>query len=199
MPRKARENIIAPGLLYHIVCRGNNKRRIFRAGRDYKKMLSILQETKKDYPFYLFSYSLMPNHYHFGIETIELPISKIMHQINNKYVKYFRHRYGGFGHLFQERYFAKVIDKDAYLWELARYIDLNAVRAKLVKKPEDYHWGSYSRYFQKEHKDNLIDRELFLSYENENLEKSRISYLKFIKDGLQKEGEPLFPIDKNMI
>jgi len=199
MPRKARENIIAPGLLYHIVCRGNNKRRIFRASRDYKKMLSILRETKKEYPFYLFAYSLMPNHYHFEIETIELPISKIMHQINNKYAKYFRHRHGGVGHLFQERYFAKAIDKDAYLWELARYIDLNAVRAKLVKKPEDYRWGSYSIYCQKEHKDNLIDRELFLSYGDEDSKKSRIFYLKFIEEGLREERESLFPIDKNMV
>ena len=72
MPRKARKYIIASGLLYHIVCRGNNRKRIFRAVRDYKKMLNILRDTKEKYPFYLYVYSLMPNHYHFIIETKDI-------------------------------------------------------------------------------------------------------------------------------
>ena len=180
MPRKARKYIIASGLLYHIVCRGNNRKRIFRAVRDYKKMLNILRDTKEKYPFYLYVYSLMPNHYHFIIETKDISISKIMHQINNNYVKYFRHRYGGHGHLFQERYFAKIIDKDTYLWELVQYIDLNASRAELVKRPEDYRWGSYWIYFQ-EYRDNLIDRDLFLNYIAEDLEEARLSYLEFVE------------------
>jgi len=195
MPRKNREYIIAPDTGYHIVCRGNNKRRIFRAIRDYKKMLSILRDTKKLCPFYLFVFSLMPNHYHFIIKTKDIPISKIMHQINNNYAKYFRHRYGGNGHLFQERYFAKVIDKDDYFWELARYIDLNASRAKLVKKPEDFRWGSYSIYFQKENQDDLVDQNLFLSYGDNDLEIARSLYLKFVEEGLKEDEKPLFSID----
>ena len=143
-------------------------------------MLNILRDTKEKYPFYLYVYSLMPNHYHFIIETKDISISKIMHQINNNYVKYFRHRYGGHGHLFQERYFAKIIDKDTYLWELVQYIDLNASRAELVKRPEDYRWGSYWIYFQ-EYRDNLIDRDLFLNYIAEDLEEARLSYLEFVE------------------
>ena len=200
MPRKARADIIASGTLYHIVCRGNNQKRIFRAGRDCKKMIGILRETKEKFPFYFYSFSLMPNHYHFALETRENPLSKIMHQINNTYVKYFRHRYGGYGHLLQERYFAKIIDKDSYLWELVRYIDLNAYRAKMVERPEDYPWGSYCVYYHPVYQDNLIDRNLFLnSYLDNDAEKARLAYLRFVEEGLLEEKEPPFPLDKNMI
>lgn len=199
MARKAREYIIAHGVLYHIVCRGNNQRRIFRASRDYKKMLSIIKDTKKKSPFYLYVYNLMPNHYHFALETKEAPISKIMHQINNNYVKFFRHRYKGSGHLFEGRYFAKVVDKDAYLWELGRYIDLNAARAGLVKNPQGYHWSSYQVYLHREYDNHLVDRDLFLGYINEDLEKARVSYTEFVEEGLLEEKKIPFPITKKML
>jgi REP element-mobilizing transposase RayT len=201
MPRKARKYIISPNALYHIVSRGNNQRRIFRSGRDYKKFLSILEETKKKYPFYLYSYNLLPNHYHLEIETREILISKIMHQINNSYAKYFRRRYGGSGHLFQERFFSALVNKESYFWALAYYIDLNAVEAGIVKKPEDYRWSSYSIYLQKDYKGKLIDRERFLRYGDEDLERSRRSYLKFINEALKvkKKRKPPFPVNENMI
>jgi len=199
MPRQPRQNIISPGSLYHIVCRGNNQRRIFRASRDYRKFLKILRETKKKYPFYFYSYSFIPNHYHLEIETIEVSISKIMHQINNVYAKYFRKRYGGSGHLFQERFYSSLINKDSYFWEVGCYIDLNAVQAGLVKKPEDYQWSSYLIYYHKNYNDDLIDRDRFLRYGGENLEASRLTYLKFIEERLKLDKTPSFPIQKEMI
>lgn len=201
MPRKARKYIIAQNSLYHIVSRGNNQRRIFRSGRDYKKFLNILKETKKKYPFYFYSYNLLPNHYHLELETREIPISKIMHQLNNAYAKYFRRRYGGSGHLFQERFFSALITKDLYFWALASYIDRNAVEAGLVKKPEDWPWSSYLTYVKKDCNEKLIDQERFLRYGGKNLEKSRLSYLKFIKTELKrkKKKKPPFPLNKRMI
>ncbi len=199
MARKARKYIIASGSLYHIVCRGNNQRRIFRSGRDFKKILKILTETKEKHPFYFYSYNLLPNHYHLELEVINVPISKIMHQINNSYAKYFRRRYGGSGHLFQERFFSSLIDKDSYFWEVSRYIDLNAVRANLAKKPEDWRWSSYLIYLDKNYNEKLIDRERFLKYGEGDLERARESYLKFIQEGLRFRKEPPFPFNKKMV
>lgn len=199
MARKPRNLIIAPYLLYHIVCRGNNQRRIFRANRDFKKFLSILEKTKQKYPFFLYSYNLLANHIHMAIETQEIPISKIMHQINTTFVKYFRRRYGGTGHLFQERFFASLVDKEKYLWEMARYIDLNAVRAGLVERPEDWKWSSYIFYTQRDCQNTLIDRERFLNYFGENLEEARLAYLKFVEEGLKLKKEPPFPMKETMV
>lgn len=199
MPRKPRKETTSSHALYHIVCRGNNQRRIFRSPRDYKRLLNILRETKKKYPFYLYSYNFLPNHYHIEIETIEIPISKIMHQINNAYVKYFRKRYGGSGHLFQDRFYSSLIDKDSYFWEVSCYIDLNAVRAGLVKTPEDYRWSSYSIYYQENYDNSLIDRDRFLGYGGDNVEISRLNYLKFVEERLESEKESLSSIDERMV
>lgn len=199
MPRKPRLETIIPSGLYHVVCRGNNQRRIFRSPRDYKKFLKILQETKEKYPFYLYSYNLLPNHYHLEIEIIDISISKIMHQINNTYVKYFRKRYSGSGHLFQERFYSSLIDKDSYFWEVGCYIDLNAVRAGLVSVPEDYKWSSYPVYCQKSYNDTLIDRNKFLAYIGENLKEARLAYLKFVEERVKLKKEPPFSIDPKMV
>ena len=199
MPRRARQEIIGPNTLYHVVCRGNNQRRIFRETRDYKKFLKIIEQVKKELPFYLYSYTLMPNHYHLEIETKEIPLSKIMHRINFLYVKYFHKRHKTSGHLFQDRFYSSVINKESYLWECSRYIDLNPVRAGLVKKPENYRWGSYLIYCQDDYKGDLIDREKFLEYGGNDLEKSLLAYLEFVKEGLKTKEEPCFIKNKMFI
>lgn len=140
----------------------------------------------------------MPNHYHLELESKTVPISQIMHRINFLYALYFHHRYKTSGHLFQDRFYSSLIDKDSYFWEVARYIDLNAVRAGLVKKPEDYKWGSYLVYCQKQYNGKLIDRDRFLEYFGDDLEKARLTYLEFVNDGLQLKKEPKFPINEKM-
>lgn len=199
MPRRPRKNIIAPNTIYHIVCRGNAEKKIFRRKRDYATLLKIIGKAKFKYPFYFYFYNFLPNHYHFGIEMQTISISKIMHQINNSFAKYFRRNYGSSGHVFQGRFFSQVVDKERYLWELARYIDLNAPRAGLVENPEDYPWSSFSLYCQRNYQDSLVDRERFLRHSGKDLETARISYLKFVKEGLRSKRKPSFPLDKKMV
>lgn len=199
MSRIARKNIIAPNSLYHIVSRGNNEKKIYRSVRDYKKFLQILEKVKKEFPFFLYSFSLMPNHYHLKIETQDISISKIMHRINFLYVIYFHYRYKTSGHLFQDRFYSSLIEKDSYFWEAIRYIDLNPVRAGLVKQPENYKWGSYLFYYQKEYTKKLIDREKFLKYDGDDLEKARLRYLKFVEEGIKLKKSSKFLLNKKMI
>jgi len=192
MPRRARQEIISPNALYHVVSRGNNQRRIFRDPKDYRKFLKIIKQVKEERPFYLYSYNFLPNHYHLEIETLNIPISKIMHQINFLYVNYFHRRYKTSGHLFQDRFYSSLIDKENYFWECSRYIDLNAVRAGLVKNPQDYQWSSYLIYYQKNYKKKLkkiIDQERFLKFGENNLEKSRLSYLEFVEGELETKKD----------
>jgi REP element-mobilizing transposase RayT len=202
MPRQARKQILAPATLYHIVCRGNNQKRIFRSVKDYNQFLKILKKVKADIPFYLYSYSLLPNHYHLEVESRETPISKVMHHLNFLYARYFHHRYHTSGHLFQGRFYSNVIDKDSYFWEVSRYINLNAFRAGLIKKPEDYKWSSYPLYY-KNHKnqgdDYLVDKERFLKYHGDDLERSRLLYLRFVEQGVAETRKPDFILDKNMV
>ena len=193
MPRKLRERIDAPGALYHIVCRGINQQRIFRSPRDYGKFLKIIRKAKKQFNFYLYSYNLLPNHPHFFIEVNKVSISKIMHYINSCYAGYFNRRYKRSGHLFQDRFYSSLINTESYFWTVSAYIDLNAVRAGLVKRPEYYRWSSYQFYFQKDYTDDLIDRDRFLRFGGEGpIEELCQDYLRFVKQESKKEKRPKF-------
>ena len=88
----------------------------------------------------------MHNHYHLVIETPEPNLSKGMRQLNGVYTQDFNRRYGKVGHVFQGRYTAIVVDKDGYLLELTRYVELNPVRAKMVKSAGQKTKGSSSLY-----------------------------------------------------
>jgi len=85
----------------------------------------------------------MDNHYHLLIQTPEGNLSKGMRQLNGVYTQASNRRHLRVGHLFQGRFKAILVDSDAYLLELARYVVLNPVRAGMVKKPADWTWSSY--------------------------------------------------------
>lgn len=194
MVRKLRQNSDIEGGIYHIVCRGVNQRRIFRSSRDYNKFLSFLIETKKKFPFYLYSYNLLPNHVHLEIERRKVSLSKFMHYFNTCYSIYFNRRYKRSGHFFQDRFHSSLIDTESYFWQVSSYIDLNAVRAGLVEQPEDYPWSSFLIYAQKEYNGDLIDRDRFLRLGGEGaVEEFRQKYVKFVKE---KMNEPYEKIPK---
>ena len=85
----------------------------------------------------------MTNHYHIVVETPEANLSKGMRQLNGVYTQASNHRHGLVGHLFQGRFKAILVERDAYLLELARYVVLNPVRAATVSQAGDWPWSSY--------------------------------------------------------
>ena len=181
MARKSR--IHFPGALYHVTSRGNRKQGIFLNEKDLKTFLAYLFDYKGRYPFRLYAYALMKNHLHLLVEVQEIPLSKIMQSLLFRYTSFFNKRYGEVGHLFQGRYKAIVCDKDAYLLELVRYIHLNPVRAKMVKKPEDYAWTGHLSYLGKVRND-LIDEGFVLDQFNGNRSLARRRYRQFVWEGI---------------
>lgn len=141
MARKPR--IEFPGALYHVIARGNQRRRTFLAPQDFEDYLSRLWRYHEKFHFILYAYCLMPNHVHLLIETKEVPLSKIMQAIQFSYTQSFNHRHKKVGHLFQGRYKAVLCEKDEYLLQLIRYIHLNPVRAKIANDPKKYPWSSH--------------------------------------------------------
>lgn len=134
------------GALYHVLNRGNNKNNIFLDEKDYRVFLNHLEEVKQEKDFVLYSYCLMPNHFHLLVKTNEFPLSKIMQKLLTSYAIYFNSRYDRKGHLFQNRYKAIICDKENYLFSLIQYIHLNPLRAGLVKNINDYKWSSHQTY-----------------------------------------------------
>jgi len=146
MARKPR--IEFPGAFYHVIARGNNKQRIFINDDDYKYFLERLGQYRERFNFTLYAYVLMPNHIHLLIETDKFPLSRIMQALQFTYTQNFNRRHKKTGHLFQGRYKAILCQKESYLLELIRYIILNPVRGRLIKKPVDWRWSSYYDIFK---------------------------------------------------
>ena len=92
----------------------------------------------------------MTNHVHLIVQTGDVPLSRIMQNISQRYTTWINFTQSRTGHVFQGRYKALLIDADSYLLELVRYIHLNPVRATMTALPDEYPWSSHPAYSGKE-------------------------------------------------
>jgi len=134
------------GAFYHVTSRGNRRQTIFISDDDRLFFLNSLREVCEKHGAIIHAYCLMSNHYHLFMETLRGSLSKIMHDINTAYAVYFNKKHELVGHPFQGRYKAILVQAEAYARDLAAYIHLNPVKAKVVERPEDYAWSNYREY-----------------------------------------------------
>src|SRR5207237_1582560 len=123
MARKPRVEF--EGAFYHVIVRGNQRKKIFRDDGDRLYYLKRVKHYRQRYQFSIYAYVLMSNHVHFLLETRKTPLSKILQGIQFTYTQYYNRRYGTVGHLFQGRYIELLCHRHAYLLELVRYVHLN--------------------------------------------------------------------------
>jgi putative transposase len=177
LPRK--KIVWFPGAKYHITSRGVRRTNLFRDEEDREKYLSLLELAMKLYPFTLHTYCLMTNHVHLQIQTKNSPPSMIMKYMNTNYAKYFNKKYHHFGHVFDKRYGAELIDSSEYELDLSKYIHLNPLKAGMVERLEDYKWSSYLVYVHKV-QSTFVSTKQILSYFPEP--QSQL-YEKYLKSG----------------
>ncbi len=183
MPRKPR--IEYPGAFYHVISRGNRGQDIFHVDSDRRRCLDKVREYRERYEFLLYAYTLMPNHTHFVLETLEVPLSRIMQGLLQSYTQYYNQKYVKVGHLFQGRYKAILCDKDAYLLQLVRYLHLNSVRAGLVDAPADYPWSSHRVYLGLE-QDPMVNRDAVLKLFSQEIGEARRLYEAFVLEAIHE-------------
>ena len=126
------------GALYHITARGNERKAIYADEADFEVFLEILDSVYLQHNWVIHAYCLMNNHYHLLLETPDANLSKGMRQLNSVFTQAMNKKHHRVGHLFQGRYKAILVDKNAYLLELSRYIVLNPLRACMVEKLDDW-------------------------------------------------------------
>ena len=178
-----------PGAFYHVTSRGNEQKVIFKSKKDREKFLEYLESALKRYDAVIHAYCLMSNHYHLLLETPSGNLSKIMAHINGAYTTYFNVKRDRFGHLFQGRYKAILIEADEYAMELSRYIHLNPVRAKIVELPEEYEWSSYSYYIGNKKYPEWLRIDFILGYFGKKLSEAQKNYKKFVGEMIDKQYE----------
>jgi REP-associated tyrosine transposase len=130
------------GGTYHVNARGVDRAPIFRDELDYRRFLRIFRHVLRVKQWTCRVYCLMTNHYHLIVTTAQANLAAGMRLLNGTHARRFNERYGRFGHVFQGRYDARLIEDEDYLREACAYVLANPVRAGLCERPEDWRWSS---------------------------------------------------------
>ena len=132
-----------PGGLYHVTSRGDRREPIVENDGDRVAWVAVLGQTCERFNWRVHAWCLMDNHYHLLLETPEGNLSSGMRHLNGVWSQTFNRRHARVGHVFQGRFKAIIVQREGYLLELARYVVLNPVRARMVADAAEYRWSSY--------------------------------------------------------
>lgn len=132
-------------IVYHVLNRANGRMQIFRKDKDYEAFEKILSEAKEKYLMRILSYCLMPNHWHLLLYPRgDADMPQYMRWLGLTHTQRWHtaHKTVGYGHLYQGRYKSFPVQTDEHFLQVCRYIERNSLRAKLVKRVEDWRWSS---------------------------------------------------------
>ncbi|HXK27786.1 MAG TPA: transposase [Candidatus Binatia bacterium] len=134
------------GFVYHVINRGNGRGTVFHKAQDYQAFLSILGLAKARHPVKIFAFSLMPNHFHFVIESSHhQSLSQFMQWLLTSHVRRYHKHYGSSGHVWQGRFKSFPVQRDEHLLMVLRYVLQNPVRSGLAASVDDWPWSSWCR------------------------------------------------------
>ena len=172
MPRRARISI--PGIPWHIIQRGNNRSACFYADEDYPLYLHHLQEQAEKYDCKIHAYVLMTNHVHILLTPEkEDSAALLMKNLGQRYVQYINRTYRRSGTLWEGRYRSCLTQSEEYVLACYRYIELNPVRADMVKHPRDYKWSSYRYNAEGQKNEILTPHEQYIRIDKQELSRRK--------------------------
>ncbi|MCX6747707.1 MAG: transposase [Candidatus Nomurabacteria bacterium] len=159
MPRNARIDV--GNEVYHVINRANGRLQIFSQDADYQLFEQILSEAKNLVDMRIIAYIIMPNHFHLILyPKKDGDLGIFMHKLSNSHTRkvHALTNTNATGHLYQGRYKSFLVEKDSYLFSVIKYVERNPVRAKLVKKVEDWKWGSaWRRIYGSSEQKKILD------------------------------------------
>ncbi len=172
------------GAVYHITSRGNAGQTIFLDDSDRLHLLDVLREVVERFGWICYAYCLMSNHYHLLIETPRANLSRGMRHLNGVYTQSFNRRHKRTGHVFQGRFKAILIEKESHLLEVARYVVLNPVRAKMVKYPRQWTWSSYRATVGEIASPVFLSAGWLLEQLDRQPKRACLTYRRFVREGV---------------
>ncbi len=132
------------GLIYHALSRGNDRQAVFHDGGDFRAFLDALGRAQLRYPFRLYGYCLMTNHFHLLLRPDPgVAIGRVMQSLLVAHTWRYHKRHRSLGHVWQGRFRSPPVQDDGHLWTVLRYIEANPIRAAMVSDLADYPWSSY--------------------------------------------------------
>lgn len=186
MPRRPR--IKLAGMPQHIVQRGINRESCFHAEEDYHFYLHWLEKAAADWRCDVHAIVLMTNHVHLLVTPeADTGIAKLMQAIGRRYVQYINRSYRRTGSLWEGRYKSSVVQAESYLLTCMRYIELNPVRAAMVKDPGQYRWSSYRHNGLGQTDSRITPHSVFLAIDRDAATR-QAAYRAMFRSGLDDEA-----------
>ena len=158
MPR--RNLRFVQGCYYHLYNRGAGRQAIVREERNYHYLLRLLAAVSAECQVSVIAYCLLPNHYHWLLrQDGETAAGEVPKRVFGSYTQAFNKAYQRSGTLFEGPFQAILVDTDAYLWNLCRYIHRNPVAHGIVEAAADWPYSNYREWVE-QRSGNLVDRSL---------------------------------------
>ena len=140
MPRQART--VFAHLPHHITQRGNRREDVFFTNTDRQMYLSWLKDYCDQHKVDILAYCLMTNHVHLvAVPSTEKGLQDVLKPLHMRFAQRLNRQRGWTGHVWQGRFFSSPLD-EPYMWAAIRYVERNPVRARLVRRAENYPWSS---------------------------------------------------------
>lgn len=176
------------GALYHVTSRGDRREDIYFGDGDRLAWLDLFGRVCTRFNWVCHAWCQMTNHYHIVVETVEGNLAGGMRQLNGVYTQYINRTHARVGHVFQGRYKAILVEKDAYLLELARYVVLNPVRAGMVADTADWPWSSHAALTGAQSAPDWLERDWILGQFASRRDLAIPLYLDFVRVGVGLPG-----------
>lgn len=130
-------------MIYHVMNRGNGRAKVFRKEQDYEAFVKLIGDACERLPMRVLGYCLMPNHIHLELfPHRDGDLSRWMQWLLTSHVRRYHRHHGSSGHVWQGRFKAFPTQDDFHLLVVLRYIERNPLRARLVKRAQDWRWSS---------------------------------------------------------
>ncbi len=171
------------GGLYHVTSRGDGRENIYLSDADRQVWLEVFGRVCERFNWVCHAWCQMTNHYHIVIETPEANLAQGMRQLNGVYTQRFNRAHSRVGHVFQGRYKAILVERDTYLLELARYVVLNPLRAKMVRRLENWMWSSYRATCGQEDTPAWQQADWILAQFGQQRASAIAAYVRFVREG----------------
>ena len=160
MPRANR--YIVPGQIYHVTHRCHNRSFLLKYARDRNTYRAMLRDRLNRFPISVLGYCLTSDHTHLLLKVNGSDpdaLGLFMQSLEGDFAQVFNLRKERVGAFWSDRYHAVMVERGAYIWRCLRYIDLNMVRAGVVRSPADWNWCSYQELAGLRIRYRVLDRE----------------------------------------
>jgi putative transposase len=189
MPRRPR--VQASGATYHLVTNATFGRKLFIENDDRRWFEYRLDDVVRRYDWSCLSHCLLGTHYHVLVTTPEPNLAAGMQRLNGMHAQAVNDRHEQFGALIRDRYHSELVETDAHLLAVIRYIALNPVRAALCARPADWRWSSYAGSIGWASPPPFLDLERLLGLFSPDPALARSRLRAFVEDGLPSSVSPM--------